>query len=197
MLLTANVSGPTPTKMTHDTDDDIPEIRAAILEGDIDKALKRTNAYYPDVLRDNPRIHFRLRCRKFVEMMRESTELLSGSSEKRSKPPNGHAEEFFGQAMELDEPVANGEDWDRMETEEMDNSRKYEEILNETLRYAQELKYEYKDDPSKEVKNTLESIFAMFAYEDPRKSPTAAVIKNSGRIPVAEELNSAILGTRR
>ncbi|MCJ1322701.1 Ran-binding protein 9 [Xylographa vitiligo] len=169
------------------------QIRAAILEGDIDKALKRTNAYYPDVLRDNPRIHFRLRCRKFVEMMRESTELLSGSSEKRSKPPNGHAEEFFGQAMELDEPVANGEDWDRMETEEMDNSRKYEEILNETLRYAQELKYEYKDDPSKEVKNTLESIFAMFAYEDPRKSPTAAVIKNSGRIPVAEELNSAIL----
>ncbi|MCJ1415487.1 hypothetical protein MMC32_001819 [Xylographa parallela] len=169
------------------------QIRAAILEGDIDKALKRTNAYYPDVLRDNPRIHFRLRCRKFVEMMRESTELLSGSSEKRSKLPNGHAEEVFGQAMELDDPVANGEDWDRMETEEMDNSRKYEEILNETLRYAQELKYEYKDDPSKEVKNTLESIFAMFAYEDPRKSPTAAVIKNSGRIPVAEELNSAIL----
>ena len=171
------------------------EIRAAILEGDIDKALKRTNAYYPDVLRDNPLIHFRLRCRKFVELMRESTELLSGSFEKRSKPLNGHAEEFFGQAMELDEPVVNGENWDRMDTEEMDNSRKYEEILNETLRYAQELKYDYKDDPSKEVKSTLELIFAMFAYEDPRKSPTAAVIQDSGRIPVAEELNSAILGT--
>ena len=34
----------------------------------------------------------------------------------------------------------------------------------------------------------------MFAYEDPWKSPAAALLEQSGRITVAEELNSAILG---
>ena len=51
----------------------LAEIRAAILEGDMDTALKRTQVCYPDVLRENPRIYFRLRCRKFVEMMRLPT----------------------------------------------------------------------------------------------------------------------------
>ncbi|MCJ1245890.1 Ran-binding protein 9 [Trapelia coarctata] len=169
------------------------QIRAAILDGDIDKALKRTNAYYPDVLRQNPRVHFRLRCRKFVEMMRHSTELRNGNLEKRPKPVNGHTEEGYGQAMDLDEPMSNGDGWDEMETEDVGNSLRYEENLNETLRYSQELKIAYKDDPSKEVKDTLTAIFALFAYEDPRVSPIAAVMDQSGRVPVAEELNAAIL----
>ena len=170
------------------------EIRAAILDGDIDKALKRTNAYYPDVLRQNPRVHFRLRCRKFVEMMRYSTELRTGSLQQRPKPVNGHADEGYGQAMELDEPMSNGDEWDQMDTDEASNSLRYEENLSETLRYSQELKIAYKDDPSKEVKDTLTAIFALFAYEDPRVSPIAAVMDQSGRVPVAEELNAAILG---
>lgn len=64
----------------------------------------------------------------------------------------------------------------------------------ETLRYGEELKLEYKDDGRKEVKDALAEIFALFAYEDPRFSPTAQVMDPSGRAPVAEELNSAILG---
>ena len=164
------------------------------MDGDIDKALKRTNAYYPDVLLKNPRIHFRLRCRKFIEMMRQSTELLNGSPDKQPKALNGHTEDTFGQAMDLDEPLNNGEDWDKMDMEDADNGYKYQEKLDETLRYAQELKFEYKDDLSKEVKDTLQQIFALFAYEDPRVSPTAPVMDHSGRVPAAEELNSAILG---
>lgn len=97
--------------------------------------------------------------------------------------------------MDLDEPLSNGDEWDQMETEEVGNSLRYEENLNETLRYSQELKIAYKDDPSKEVKDTLTAIFALFAYEDPRISPIAAVMDQSGRVPVAEELNAAILGT--
>ena len=127
--------------------------------------------------------------------MRQSTELLNGSSEVRAKPTNGHAPEVFGQAMELDDQVGGGDDWDRMDTEEVNTGTRYQDKLNETLRYAQELKFEYKDDPSREVKDTLQSIFALFAYEDPRRSPTAPVMDDAGRVPVAEELNSAILGT--
>ncbi|MCJ1476409.1 hypothetical protein MMC13_005075 [Lambiella insularis] len=169
------------------------QIRSAILEGDIDKALKRTKAYYPEVLLENPRIYFHLRCRKFLEMIRQSTDLLSGSVEKRSKAVNGHAEEVFGQAMELDEPVGNSDDWDRMDTEEIDNGIRYQQLTDETLLYATELKGEYRDDQSKEVKETLQSIFSMFAYEDARKSPIAHILETSGRVRVAEELNSAIL----
>ena len=133
-------------------------------------------------------------------MMRQSTELLNGPSERRQPKQtngNGHvAEDGFDQAMDLDDPMSNGaDDWDRMETEEVDNSIKYQEKLNDTLRYAQELKFEYKDDQTREVKEMLQSIFALFAYEDPRTSPTAPVMDQSGRVPVAEELNSAILGT--
>jgi len=127
-------------------------------------------------------------------MMRYSTELRNGSLEQRPRPVNGHTGEIYGQAMDLDEPLSNGDEWDQMETEEVGNSMRYEENLNETLRYSQELKIAYKDDPSKEVKDTLTAIFALFAYEDPRVSPIAAVMDQSGRVPVAEELNAAILG---
>lgn len=65
-----------------DSEDDIhafnrQKIRKSILDGDIDKALKFTNSFYPHVLEEerNRDIHFRLRCRKFIEMMRRYTEL--------------------------------------------------------------------------------------------------------------------------
>ena len=46
------------------------EIRKAILTGDIDRAISLTQTFYPTVLEKNEPIHFRLRARKFVEMMR-------------------------------------------------------------------------------------------------------------------------------
>ncbi|MCJ1350302.1 MAG: hypothetical protein MMC33_000283 [Icmadophila ericetorum] len=175
------------------------KIRAAILEGDIDKALKCTRAYYPYVLQDNHQINFRLRCRKFIEMMRQCAELRRQTPDKRSSKAlstNGHHhshDDMFEQAMELDDHVSTGDDWDKMDTEEFDNGSKYEAKINETLLYGQDLKFEFKDDQRKEVKDSLQSIFAMFAYEDPWKSPAAALLEQSGRITVAEELNSAIL----
>ena len=105
-------------------------------------------------------------------------------------------DDVFGQAMELDDPNVEGDDWDRMETEEA-NERGVtglQERMEQTLKYAQELRLEYRDDKTKEVADRLREIFALFAYEDPKNSPTAHVMDPSGRAPVAEELNSAILG---
>ena len=47
------------------------KIRRAILDGDIDRALKYTHTFYPAVLQDkrNEGIYFQLRCRKFVERL--------------------------------------------------------------------------------------------------------------------------------
>ena len=91
-----------------DSEDDIhafnrQKIRKSILDGDIDKALKYTNTFYPHVLEEerNKDIHFRLRCRKFIEMMRRYTDLSAATSSPQTSKPsseafnngNGHVED--------------------------------------------------------------------------------------------------------
>ncbi|KAK4895336.1 hypothetical protein LTR27_006679 [Elasticomyces elasticus] len=88
-----------------DSDDDIhavnrQKIRRSILDGDIDRALKYTSSYYPHVLEEerNRDVYFRLRCRKFIEMMRRHTDLVTATSSPAtvtksvdSLASNGHA----------------------------------------------------------------------------------------------------------
>ena len=187
------------------------EIRTAILDGDVDKAIKLTNAFYPQVLPENSQIYFKLRCRKFIEMMRQSTDFLDNSTSKQTKSTNtnGHStavsDDGFEPDMDLDDPMTNkdgghhnSDDWDRMDTEEPvggDNwGLKYQTLLEVIIRYGQELKHEFKDDRSKHVAETFADIFSMFSYPDPRKSPQGKLLDSEQRVPVAEELNSAILG---
>jgi hypothetical protein len=58
-----------------------------------------------------------------------------------------------------------------------------------------ELRAEFANDPRREVKRALEDTFALIAYENVRESALAPLLETAGRTPVAEELNSAILGT--
>ncbi|KAL9000973.1 MAG: hypothetical protein Q9169_000457 [Polycauliona sp. 2 TL-2023] len=172
------------------------QIRAAIMDGDIDKAIKRTHAYYPQVLRDQSHVYFRLRCQKFVEMIRRTAELLElPAPTKTAKSSNGHGpahrEGGAPTEMEVDDPKNEIEDWDKMEMEEADISVKYTELLEETIEYGQELKQEFQNDSSTEA--AFKEIFSLFMYEDPRKSPQAHLLDRASRVPVAEELNSAIL----
>lgn len=238
----------------------------AILEGDIDKAFKYTYAYYPNVLKDNEQIYFRLRCRKFIEMIRRCSELdliAQGPAAKRSGTTNGHAhgsyaeddddddddvendqddahddedirdvddedeededdendeddedddedddddddDDVFEHEMELDDQGPDGADWEGMEMEGGDGGRggegdgdaamKHFNLLQETIKYGQVLRSEFRDDHRKEVKRALEETFSLLAYEDPKSSVVAHLLEPSGRAPVAEDLNSAILG---
>ena len=125
--------------------------------------------------------------------MRQTADLRKTSMGSQPKKMNGHSDHIFGQAMEIDDPVEG--DWDRMDTEEMESGARYSGKLQETLAYGQALQAEFGDRQNKEVKDSLNAIFAMFAYEDLWKSPTAHLLEQSGRVLVAEELNSAILGT--
>ncbi|KAI9726653.1 MAG: hypothetical protein M1834_008966 [Cirrosporium novae-zelandiae] len=74
------------------------QIRSAILEGDIDKALKYTDTYYKTVLQENPDILFRLRCRKFIEMLRKCSEVqsASGNSSIQTSRHSSHQKAFQG-----------------------------------------------------------------------------------------------------
>jgi len=76
-----------------------------------------------------------------------------------------------------------------------DKVAKSERATSETITYGMELKSEFANDPRREVKRALEDTFALIAYADARESSLAPLLEISGRAPVAEELNSAILGT--
>jgi hypothetical protein len=179
------------------------EIRSAILEGDIDKALKHTNAYYPSVLRDNENIYFKLRCRKFIEMIRRTNELSKqlnsapNPTSRRSTDSRAHNDEYDFE-MELDEQLGLRPGDDKMDTEDgvhaEDAQVRYQKLTQETIEYGMVLKQEFANDPRREVKRALEDTFALIAYENEVESSLAPLLDKAGRVPVAEELNSAILG---
>lgn len=143
--------------------------------------------------------------------MRQSTDVLENSTPKQAKSTtaNGHStavsDDGFEADMDLDEPITsrndgrhNHDDWDRMDTEESVGGEnwglKYQTLLEVIIRYGQELKHEFKDDRSAYVRETFTDIFSMFSYPDPRKSPQGRLLESEERVPVAEGLNSAILG---
>jgi hypothetical protein len=181
------------------------KIRAAILEGDIDKALKHTQAYYPSVLRDNENIYFKLRCRKFIEMIRDCNELTTQcQSTHTSKHPasnpnkrNSTATDEYDFQMELDEqfgvnnPTPSLDDIDDDDLD--DKQAKLQQLTANTIAYGQELGAEFANDPRREVKQALKDTFALIAYENAKESSLAPLLEIDGRVPVAEELNSAIL----
>lgn len=131
-------------------------------------------------------------------MMRKCTELQAASAAKRGKSSNGAAPaanaDVFEQDMELDDQMHVEGDWDHMEMEDADYTTKYEDLLREAVMYGQELRLDYPDDGGKEYKKTLDDIFSLVAYDDPKSSVHGHFLETSGRVPVAEELNSAILG---
>ncbi|RYP79449.1 hypothetical protein DL769_002958 [Monosporascus sp. CRB-8-3] len=164
-------------------------IRRAILEGDIDRALKYTHMYYPQVLKDNDQVYFKLKCRKFIEMVRKSAELSHGNAKKS----NGHTFDDIPNEMDVDENSYS----DQMETEDaLDSSTDQDNLLAETVRYGQQLQAEFKDDPRREVGKALSEVFALVAYENPLQvKEIAHLLDRKGRVAVAEELNSAILSS--
>ncbi|KAI4717084.1 SPRY-domain-containing protein [Aureobasidium sp. EXF-10727] len=197
-------------------------IRSAILEGEIDKALKYINAYYPHVLdrEENKDIYFKLRCHPPAVAQKAAGKLPQ-------KLPSSNGATFDHQ-MELDDqlhreshapiippmPVpspfnpgirfgdgANGDDGkeDSMDTAPDDfhsvsSSMDSEQLLVEALEFGQELKAEFSDDPRPAVRKALDDTFALIAYQDARESVVGGLMEGKGRVEIAEEVNSAILG---
>ncbi|KAK1775270.1 CTLH/CRA C-terminal to lish motif domain-containing protein [Copromyces sp. CBS 386.78] len=198
------------------------QIRRAILEGDIDQALVYTNQFYPKVLEENGQVYFRLRCRKFIEMIRREAEMnrslqeagvkAKSTSQARHHPGND-TQRTYNQnpGGGEDEMMTEGEE-EMMDTEEdgvEDHSLRtgnpedetmamsaagVSELCHDALEYGQELRDEFKNDPSPEVTKHLNEIFALMAYPNPLEvKEVAHLLERKGRVAVAEELNSAIL----
>ena len=184
-----------------------------MLEGDIDTALELTNAYFPSVLSTNHEINFRLRCRKYIEMIRDSADLHAATpvfTSKSSRFPNGHSTTADGeQAMDLDEGPGeqqqqrdgDGDFDEKMEMSEPSatgRSIPYDEMIHRTIAYGRELHTEFNDEPDPKLRElfreTLKELFGLLAYKDPQTSPAAKWLEMGERAKVAEGLNSAILG---
>ncbi|KAI1806838.1 SPRY-domain-containing protein [Daldinia bambusicola] len=163
-------------------------IRRAILEGDIERAVKYTQTYYPDVLDDYRDVYFKLQCRTFIEMVRKSAE-ISNSNTKKS---NGHPYDDTPNRMDVDE---NGFS-DQMEEDGLDNQTDQEDWLVKAVQYGQSLQEEFKDDLKPEITKTLNEVFSLLAYPNPLEvKEVAPLLDRKGRVAVAEELNSAILSS--
>lgn len=93
------------------------QIRTAVLRGDIDLALKLMKLHYNKVLKENENIYFKLKCRKYIEMIRKvdeqrhqhfATESPKKTSSHTSLPQPSFGEDFhdvFGHGMELDDQL--------------------------------------------------------------------------------------------
>ena len=188
------------------------EIRKAILTGDIDRAISLTQTFYPTVLEKNEPIYFRLRARKFVEMMRMCAD-GTGPTTKSIDSPDTEKMAIDSEPQEEDEQVddevhmtdvtpshpttkfvIDEEDSDDETLTSAKQQRREATLLAEALAYGQQLQEDYHDDPREEVKRVLGEAFSLLAYTDPRGSVVGHLLEESGRREVAEELNSAILG---
>lgn len=173
------------------------EIRRAILRGDVDRALELTNKDYPDVLKNNELLYFRLRRRKLVEMIREVAETVNSNSGYSKNSYNGSSfRDDFDHNMDIDDPLTVGPDWGGMAVEDVKDSE-VKDALSAAVEYGQKLRVEFLSDSRPEIKKALHEAVSLLAYSDPKSSPVAHLLDEDGRIADGEELNSAILGNSR
>ncbi|KAF0492621.1 SPRY-domain-containing protein [Gigaspora margarita] len=68
-----------------------------------------------------------------------------------------------------------------------------DDAMTAALKFGCELQDDYRNDDREEIRNALKDAFSLMAYDDPRVSCVAHLLDPSGREPVANALNSAIL----
>jgi hypothetical protein len=186
-------------------------IRRAVLEGDIDRAMQYTNTYYPSVLRDNEQVYFRLRCRKFIEMIRKEAELNMLLEQQRRgshrPPPSEQTDDTFDEEMLEAEMATTATGGGVPQDSDMDMTMGEDgigagagadaglsKLSQDVLAYGMELRNEFSADQRQETARHLDEIFALLAYPNPLKvKEVAYLLDASGRVAVAEELNSAVL----
>ncbi|CAK5279857.1 unnamed protein product [Mycena citricolor] len=138
-------------------------------QGDIDSALQETERLYPGVLgADEGLMRFKLRCRKFVELLLRATALHKRMDEDKD-------------GMEIDEHGS--------------IKAQVERALSQAIVYGQSLLSDYESDKRPEVQALFTRTVSLVAWHDPieRGGITAQVAGPEARTELANELNQAIL----
>lgn len=190
----------------------------AIVDGDIDTALEETRTHYPSVLeREGGIILFKLRCRKFVELVLEAAAAWRKMKEEdgRNNGPVSNGTTVADEAsMEVDDDnsftgaVINGNPTaftlppTKAQTPIPSISSKTpsQMALEHALTNGQSLQADYRSDTRPEVQEIYKQTLSLVAYDDPLADDASvpeAVKEMAGqtsRDQLAEEVNRAILG---
>ncbi|KAK2461734.1 hypothetical protein APHAL10511_006197 [Amanita phalloides] len=187
----------------------------AVVDGNIDLAISETAKYHPLVLEAEAGLmQFRLRCRKFVELVLEASELKKKRKaelvDKAAFMEVDGTEEMDWSGMDIDDDARRSPPADttnhsngftRLTTSvRLGKSREsttalVEQALSRAIAYGQSLANDYKVDTRPEVKQLFKRTFAIVAWDDPREAGgvVAQVVSPEARINLANELNQAIL----
>lgn len=133
-----------------------------------------------------------MKCRKWVELIRKTTELNAGNNSVQFGA-SATADDDFAQDMELDDQPNGGNQSNGLgKAVASETVLLHDQYLMEAMAYGQELSREYGGQG--DYAKTLNETFSLLAYHDPSASVNGHLLESSGRSAVAEELNSAILG---
>jgi len=146
------------------------KIIKSLVAGDVDNALSDTTAAFPTVLeREQGLMLFKLRCRKFVELILDAADALKRTQEER---PDGLSNWALSAPAETAQTS-----------------------LANALAYGQQLELDYKDDTRPEIAAYLKRTFSVVAYGDPLNvaGEVGRIAGQESRNILAMEMNEAIL----
>ncbi|KAF8973823.1 concanavalin A-like lectin/glucanase domain-containing protein [Flammula alnicola] len=196
----------------------------AVLAGDMDTAIDSVQTNYPTVLEaDGHLILFKLRCRKFVELILETTEMkkkmkiLREREAERYKEAESTHDTWMDEEMSMDidddasgplairsisensSGIPNDKESGVSTGEDVGSvesvASQYESALSAALCYGQALSNDYQSDNRPEVQQLFKKTFGIVAWEDPLAAggPIADLAGHESRVALAHEINQAIL----
>jgi len=203
--------------------DNRTHIVRAILAGDIDTVLADIQTHFPRALdADAGLVLFKLRCRKFVELVLDAAELKkrmrAEEAEMNAEVGEDDKSTLDGMEMDVDDDadassagIMNGYGSGSSSAIPIKPKRKgsftsyshsslsgatasqYESALESAVAYGQELQSDYKDRP--EVRAIFKRTSVIMAFDDPLEAggDAAEVAGQAARINLATEVNQAIL----
>ena len=150
------------------------KIVKSLVAGDVDGALNDTKTTFPTVLeREQGLILFKLRCRKFVELILDAADAVKRTQGRTDGTPRRIPSTPPTEAAQIS--------------------------LANALAYGQQLELDYKDDTRPEIAAYLKRTFSVVAYEDPLSigGEVGRIAGQESRDTLAMEMNEAILGMSR
>ncbi|KAJ7480102.1 SPRY-domain-containing protein [Mycena galericulata] len=175
------------------------QIVNSVVAGDIDTALAETKKHYPTVLEaDEGLMLFKLRCRKFVELLLEATELHKKmmKAEEVAADDDEMGMDVDDDAVPLSSPVSpRFSPINSKSPVRISSKAQVEGALNRAIIYGQTLLNDYTSDKRPEVQTMFNRTVGIVAWHDPIEhgGVAAEVAGPEARVELANELNQAIL----
>jgi hypothetical protein len=191
----------------------------AVVSGDIDSAMRDSESSYPAAMdAEQGLMRFKLRCRKFIEMILDAATALKKVTEAPPTPiPTATMtasdsmdvdDELAVQELTTPSPIQNGlsggpsslkqKQKGPLSTDTSDSAKAHaQSVLDAALAYGQSLHADYVSDPRVDVQHLFKRTFSLVAFDNPLEAggEVTELAGQKAREDLADELNKAILST--